>query len=625
MASRFLSNPLSPIAVLRPLNSSDLKACIKSCIHQFMTPSSSATNTNEEAMELLGDDDRRVLDAIENEEDVEDEVGEVVRDGEGGGAGLVFTSEKIRKPSPFDIRILESWFARKSKKTRASTVLIISIPEFERFDTIVFQDLVKLCSASLDTLPFVFLLGISTTLDIVHNNLHKSVLRLLRCERFVLSKSDDCLDAIVEQVFLKYPGGIKFNHEVFSLIFNHFKNNHRSVTALLDTIQYTAMSHCYANAMSSMMLYDGISQIQPEMIRKLRQQDSFERYGKRLVAQEQWEFVQQLIDNNDMLPQLIQYAQTELNSFHVMQSFAIEFLRCTKNYLKVYKWNSLYNLYSRVLSSEDIVKDDVVQDIVKKIKWITPKDMEGLLRSWVTGLGACQISENTYETALKFTTLLEELLARHMRNKNDQDSYSSSSENEDEERARFERQTAGLVQKRLTKSALKAGIMHHALVEDKKSFKYLAIRVSMEFEQFVRTWLGKGYKECLWYEMQYYENAKTPMTNFQPHPRPIIQTALGATSDYLSCRCCRASDVLHPSALDISLVYRLHNECGHMINLFDMFTGFELVVRKEVPKPAKMDIQARFAAALTHLEFMGFIKPTTRKTDHALKLTASFL
>ncbi|KAJ3038048.1 hypothetical protein HDU99_010336, partial [Rhizoclosmatium hyalinum] len=94
MASRFASNPLSPIAVLRPLNSSDLKACIKSCIHQFMTPSSSATNTNEEAMELLGDDDRRVLDAIENEEDVEDEVGEVVRDGEGGGAGLVFTSEK---------------------------------------------------------------------------------------------------------------------------------------------------------------------------------------------------------------------------------------------------------------------------------------------------------------------------------------------------------------------------------------------------------------------------------------------------------------------------------------------------------------------------------------------------
>ncbi|KAJ3052356.1 hypothetical protein HDU99_008195 [Rhizoclosmatium hyalinum] len=92
------------------------------------------------------------------------------------------------------------------------------------------------------------------------------------------------------------------------------------------------------------------------------------KYGKRLVAQEQWEFVQQLIDNNDMLPQLIQYAQTELNSFHVMQSFAIEFLRCTKNYLKVYKWNSLYNLYSRVLSSEDIVKDDVIQDIVKKIK-----------------------------------------------------------------------------------------------------------------------------------------------------------------------------------------------------------------------------------------------------------------
>ncbi|KAJ3058571.1 hypothetical protein HDU98_005347, partial [Podochytrium sp. JEL0797] len=264
MAHRFSQNKSCNLAVLRPMNSSDLKACVKSLIQQFMNPSIGAISNPAEL------EDKEILEAIN--EDVEEEEEEVEEQ-------LLFGSsaKQARKYSPFDIQLLQSWFAKKSKRVRDSSVLIVSIPEFERFDTHVFQDLIKICSSCLDTLPFVFLLGISTTLDIVHNNLNKSVIRLLRCERFVLSKSDDCIDAIVSEVFLKKPEDVKLSHSVFSLIFNSYKMNHKSVTALCDSIQYAIMGHFYANAMSSLITYDGESAIQPELGQMLRRTESFQR------------------------------------------------------------------------------------------------------------------------------------------------------------------------------------------------------------------------------------------------------------------------------------------------------------------------------------------------------------
>jgi origin recognition complex subunit 3 len=98
-----------------------------------------------------------------------------------------------------------------------------------------------------------------------------------------------------------------------------------------------------------------------------------------------------------------------------------------------------------------------------------------------------------------------------------------------------------------------------------------------------------------------------------PQPRAAMQLALGASHHYLGCSCCMIPVVvnnddgepnkrlktsgksrfkLNRKALeDTSIVYRLHLECGQMINLYDLFTAFESIVEQEDPKPEKTVVQ----------------------------------
>ncbi|KAG9062308.1 Origin recognition complex subunit 3 [Linnemannia hyalina] len=146
---------------------------------------------------------------------------------------------------------------------------------------------------------------------------------------------------------------------------------------------------------------------------------------------------------------------------------------------------------------------------------------------------------------------------------------------------------------------------------------------------------------------------------FLPQPRASIQTALGQPEVYLNCDCCRPpsgsagqslADMVLPTQHDTCILYKLYVECGRMINMYDWFTAFGMILeRGEQPggveeplakkragakgsrtgskaktKASKLDqkeVQARFISGVAELQFMGFIKSTTRKTDHVMRLT----
>lgn len=94
---------------------------------------------------------------------------------------------------------------------------------------------------------------------------------------------------------------------------------------------------------------------------------------------------------------------------------------------------------------------------------------------------------------------------------------------------------------------------------------------------------------------------------------------------------------------DIAIAYQLHLECGKLINLHDWLQAFASVVElvppkaedesgeaadnsSKTPKTAaarepSLLTQARFARAVAELQFLGFVKPSTRKADHVARLT----
>eukprot|EP00054_Salpingoeca_dolichothecata_P020871 m.132786 g.132786 ORF g.132786 m.132786 type:complete len:103 (+) comp23783_c0_seq2:2277-2585(+) len=100
---------------------------------------------------------------------------------------------------------------------------------------------------------------------------------------------------------------------------------------------------------------------------------------------------------------------------------------------------------------------------------------------------------------------------------------------------------------------------------------------------------------------------------------------------------------------DVAIVYKLHLEGGKLINLHDWMQAFAFEVqeqnaaneeedddephenapasRTQKAAKGKVDaiIQTRFLRAVTELQMLGFVKPTTRKTDHVQRLTWGYV
>ncbi|KAJ2496614.1 Origin recognition complex subunit 3, partial [Coemansia sp. RSA 2052] len=160
-------------------------------------------------------------------------------------------------------------------------------------------------------------------------------------------------------------------------------------------------------------------------------------------------------------------------------------------------------------------------------------------------------------------------------------------------------------------------------------------------ELILRTCLSP-YQSAPLHEVFYYKHSLLLDTTFSAQPRAAVQAALGKSAYYIDCDCCKAatcdsdaSDAasedgadqrVMPSMHDTSIAYRLHQECGRMINLYDWHSAFSSVVEGESAKVrgsanCQRAIQARFMRAVEEMRLLGFIKSTQRKTDHVIRLT----
>ncbi|KAK0194515.1 origin recognition complex subunit 3 N-terminus-domain-containing protein [Armillaria mellea] len=93
---------------------------------------------------------------------------------------------------------------------------------------------------------------------------------------------------------------------------------------------------------------------------------------------------------------------------------------------------------------------------------------------------------------------------------------------------------------------------------------------------------------------------------------------------------------------DTSILFQRYMDSGKMINVYDWFESFQLVLetqRKETSSPRKgsprkrgkktvgggneerwkLQVQARFIRALHELDYLGFVKHTGRKADHVIR------
>lgn len=72
---------------------------------------------------------------------------------------------------------------------------------------------------------------------------------------------------------------------------------------------------------------------------------------------------------------------------------------------------------------------------------------------------------------------------------------------------------------------------------------------------------------------------------------------------------------------DTCVAYKIYRDCPRLINLYEWFDAFCLLMENDDASRSRLELQARFVRCVSELEFMGFIKLTKKKTDHVLRLT----
>ncbi|XP_053447804.1 origin recognition complex subunit 3 isoform X5 [Nycticebus coucang] len=160
-------------------------------------------------------------------------------------------------------------------------------------------------------------------------------------------------------------------------------------------------------------------------------------------------------------------------------------------------------------------------------------------------------------------------------------------------------------------------------------FEILREKVVNFIDCLVREYLPPPETQPL-HEALYFSAAHTLREHLNAAPRIALHTALNNPYYYLKNEALKSEEGCIPNtAPDICIAYKLHLECGRLINLVDWSEAFATVVtaaekmdaNSTISEEMNEIIHARFIRAVSELELLGFIKPTKQKTDHVARLT----
>ncbi|ORX94178.1 hypothetical protein K493DRAFT_32078 [Basidiobolus meristosporus CBS 931.73] len=517
------------------------------------------------------------------------------------------------KISTYDMQVLEGWYKSVSNpETNLMPVkhLVIVIQDMEGFDPLLLGDLITICSEYCDRIPIVLLMGIATSVEALHQSLSKDTLTILRAEKFYFQRPNEILGSIIEEVFLRDHIGFKLGVDAYKLLTGNFFEHNFSVNSFMCSLQYAVMSHFYSNPLSVLSLKFKVpprSVFSKDHCEFIRMQPSFRSVVE--AVKHDADETKKLLDDDDYLVAKLPEFLQNFTQYHARYAKALE---CVCTLQDIFVGGALKKpkriLYFYGLN-DNLYDTQHVKNLLMLAKKLKLKGMKKLLEDL----------ENVLKKKEKFVSFDTELI--HVQDFLEklytiEEAFGSDTSDSESE-------TKNLIASSNAENKRKSRVSSrtNAIDSEPEEVQYYTLLVNdvIEFlNNFFRENL-KCYSELPLHELFYFSNVKLLEKTFNAQPRAAIQTALGQPQHYLNCRCC--SKALSSELEDSSIAYRLYLECGRMINLYDWFVSFEMVVEKEKRNHGPQEIQARFIKAIAELQFMGFIKSTNRKTDHVARLT----
>ncbi|KAJ3126943.1 Origin recognition complex subunit 3 [Nowakowskiella sp. JEL0407] len=562
------------------------------------------------------------------------------------------------KMATTDFRIILAWYLHMKKSTpKAAPVgnIVIVLPEYESFSADILTEFITLCSSYREKIPIVFLFGVATSIQALHDSLPRSCLSVLKMEKFQVQQSRKCFDAIVEEILLKPSLGLKLDEACFQQLLENFELHNLSINSFMKSFKYALMDYYFTNPVSVLMTFSNnvgknysdecMEKFNDRTWAQIRMYPTFMVHVKRLAVVRPAEARSVL--NND--------SELNVKIGALLQNLRECNLRYYAAFLTLLEFQSAlpktFGRPCRTLYLMGLKESLGVSNHVKMLLTTIKKVKRPIFRNILDSI--CDMFENNplfskyvKKEAKQLELLLEEYSTQFCREADVEDSDNETDEqglNEDidlEYEAKLLK--AGIktleTTKRTTSVSNRDGsYLSEGLAMDK--YQEIVQKITGFFMKFFTDALKHHDDICL-SELIYYRNPARMRKAFHPMPRASIQTALGQPSHFLSCTCCsKDTESIDASMQDTTILYKLYLECGKLINLHDLCVAFgnvlesEKIVRDKKRKVSERqsskvsdvekakEIQARFLHAMAELQLMGFVKPTNRKADHVLKLT----
>ncbi|KAJ1800788.1 Origin recognition complex subunit 3 [Coemansia sp. RSA 2399] len=545
------------------------------------------------------------------------------------------------KSIAYDMGLLEIWWAALTSKgpDACESRIVVILQDFEGFSPMVVDDFVRITTRYCHTIPIVLVFGLATSYECVHQSLTKPTISMLNVERFNLQRSKQCIDAAIYNVFVQGSSMLVFGAEAYKSLMDQFLLYDFSITGFIKKLKYAAMDFFFAQPLSilaSMVSADKnggryslvsqcpvqLSHDQAELIRMQKSVRAF--LERQLKQNSDGQYFQQAITSDsflqetvlpEMLRQLVSYRQgycLGIDMLREIQGLSPESLQKPVRTLHYYGISQPF---------EDCAHWKTLSAVIRRMKVHELEELLSRLRSAISKSGPVD-----WRFSAERGVDIQELLAKAealLENPEEKEEVDAAPSLEPKKRIR-------------TRTDMES--RPFILFDSESSDQMLQTldRCCTLVETILCACI-QPYNSAPLYEIFYYRHSFLLDTTFSAQPRAAVQTALGRTNYYINCECCKTADhndsdddeEIHrilPSMHDTSVAYRLHQECGRLINLYDWFSAFSSVIEKETKRPrsttpSQSEMQARFMRTVEEMRFLGFIKPTQRKTDHVVRLT----
>ncbi|XP_068582459.1 origin recognition complex subunit 3 isoform X2 [Cebidichthys violaceus] len=546
------------------------------------------------------------------------------------------TSARLNSGMHCSLGTLCAWYNTNTKKSntgtpgkkRSSTVrddpqqppVVIIFKDLEAFNPKVLQDFILICSRYVERLPLMFIFGVATSPSTIQRMLPHSVSSLLCIELFQSLSCTQHLATVIDTLILTPQFPFKLNGKVMQVLISIFLYHDFSVRNFIKGIQLALLEHFHSQPLSVLccekkaaLLH--VMQLGHQDSERIRQLQSFKRYVEKQEAQEQVH----LLTDDAHLKEVCQKLIKDLRKYHKNYYPVLRCLHALTSSLPRYPLGKQIRELHLICLEKNIWENEDYQSAMKLLKMLAKDQLIALL----------QRCEETLQPAkskkMKSAVVqLEDLLARL------------------KQLDRAAEPPPGVedgiispvkdLQKKTDLFQLQKALLE--MNESRRSKKLSPFEVlrneALEFiDSLVKSHLSPPESQPL-NEVCYYASSATVRRHLNATPRTSIQAALNSPVYYLQNERLKTEDgVVSNAAPDICIVYKLHLECGRLINLYDWLEAFATVVSAaEGHEPDSDDFgkvddvkHARFIRAVSELEFLGFIKSTRQKTDHVARLS----